>query len=310
MAGVRRVVPMIFGWEHLALRYSRPLIEEPLADELMREPVPGLLLEVDGGWVLVDSGLNTPLVRDPSHYSRYWGNEHIDVEIPGPTDGDPLTGAFELAGVDPRDVVALCISHFHNDHVGGLRHFAGRVPVYVQRAEHDWATADAVRAETEAMFRIDWDDPRVDWRFLDGDAVIAPGVEAILTAGHTPGHQSFVVDLDETVVGDHEFPGYVFACDAADLQANIDNEEPVTAPEGWDHSITLEAIRRMKSIAAGRGYRVLPGHDPEVWPAFAAERGVKVFESGTLYNGVDMAWWREIVPGPTTLQTGTPRTTT
>ena len=66
----------------------------------------------------------------------------------------------------------------------------------------------------------------------------------------------------------------------------------------------------MKSIAAGRGYRVLPGHDPEVWPAFAAERGAKVFESGTLYNGVDMAWWREIVPGPTTLQTGTPRTTT
>ena len=75
--------------------------------------------------VLVDSGLNTPLVRDPSHYSRYWGNEHIDVEIPGPAEGDPLTGAFELAGVDPRDVVALCISHFHNDHVGGLRHFAG-----------------------------------------------------------------------------------------------------------------------------------------------------------------------------------------
>ena len=35
MAGVRRVVPMIFGWEHLALRYSMPLVEELLADELM-----------------------------------------------------------------------------------------------------------------------------------------------------------------------------------------------------------------------------------------------------------------------------------
>ena len=301
---------MIFGWEHLALRYSRPLVEEPLADELMREPVPGLLLEADGGWILVDSGLNAPLVRDPAHYGRFWGNEHIDVELPGPPDADPLEGAFELAGIDPRDVVALCISHFHNDHVGGLRHFAGRVPVFVQRAEYDWATADAVRAETEAMFRIDWDDPRVDWRLLDGDAAIAPGVEAILTAGHTPGHQSFVVDLDETVVDNHDFPGYVFACDAADLQVNIDDEEPVTAPAGWDHTVTVEAIRRMKSIAAERGYRVLPGHDPEVWPAFAAERGVTVFESGIVYDGMDMPWWRETVPGPTTLQTAAPLTAT
>ena len=93
---------MIFGWEHLALRYSRPLVEEPTAGELMREPVPGLLLEADGGWILVDSGLNAPLVRDPAHYSRFWGNEHIDVELPGPPDTDPLEGAFELAGVDPR----------------------------------------------------------------------------------------------------------------------------------------------------------------------------------------------------------------
>ena len=310
MAGVRRVVPMVFGWEHLALRYSRPLVEQPMADELMREPVPGLLLEADGGWILVDSGLNAPLVRDPAHYSRFWGNEHIDVELPGPVDADPLEGAFELAGVDPRDVVALCISHFHNDHVGGLRHFTGRVPVYVQRTEYDWATADAVRAETEAMFRIDWDDPHVDWRFLDGDTAIAPGVEAILTAGHTPGHQSFVVDLDETVVSDHEFPGYVFACDAADLQVNIDDEDPVTAPAGWDHAVTVEAIRKMKAIAAQRGYRVLPGHDPEVWPAFAAERGVEIFESGIVYDGVDMPWWRETVPGPTTIQAGTARTAT
>jgi glyoxylase-like metal-dependent hydrolase (beta-lactamase superfamily II) len=36
----------------------------------------------------------------------------------------------------------------------------------------------------------------------------------------------------------------------------------------------VEAIRRLKAIAAERGYRVIPGHDPEVWPAFTAELGV------------------------------------
>ena len=293
---------MIFGWEHLALRYSRPLIDEPSASRIMREPVPGLLLEVDGGWVLIDSGFNVPLVRDPAHYCRFWGNDRIDIELPGPTDRDPLTGAFELAGVDPRDVVAVCISHFHNDHVGGLRHFAGRVPVYVQRSEYEWASSDPVRAETEAMWHVDWDDPRVDWRFLDGDADVVPGVHAIHTAGHTPGHQSFLVDLDPEVADQHDTPGYVFACDAADLQVNIDNDEPVTAPAGWDHLVTADAIKRLKALAAERGFRVIPGHDPEVWPAFAAERGVEVFESGVIHNGVGVPWWREMATGPTVAQ--------
>lgn len=45
----------------------------------------------------------------------------------------------------------------------------------------------------------------------DGDAEIAPGVSAVLTAGHTPGHQSFVVSLDESAGG----AGFVFAFDAA-----------------------------------------------------------------------------------------------
>lgn len=33
----------------------------------------------------------------------------------------------------------------------------------------------------------------------------------------------------------------------------------------------------MKSVATDKGYRVIPGHDPVVWPAFAAEMGVQVF---------------------------------
>lgn len=36
----------------------------------------------------------------------------------------------------------------------------------------------------------------------------------------------------------------------------------------------IDAIRRLKAIAAERGYRLVPGHDPVVWPAFTAELGV------------------------------------
>ena len=152
---------------------------------------------------------------------------------------------------------------------------------YVQRAEYDAAEADPRRSEqTCGMFRIDWDDPAMDWRFLDGDAEIAPGVDAVLTAGHTAGHQSFVVRLDSRRERGqtHRWPGYVFACDAADLQENLDGDRPVSAGDGRPDEVTVEAIRRLKAIAVANGFRVLPGHDPVVWPVFAAELGYPVPE--------------------------------
>ena len=271
------MVPMVFGWEHIPLWISMPLVADDRRETLLRAPVPGLLLEVDGGWFLVDSGFNAPLVRDPALYERLWGEAPIDVELAGPTDRDPLEAAFELAGVDPRDVVGVCISHFHNDHSGGLRHFAGRCPVYIQRAEYEMGMKEDPSAlESAAMFRIDWDDQRTDWRVLDGDTEITPGITAILTAGHTPGHQSFLVDLHPSVADAHSHPGYVFACDAADLTENLDAEQPVSA-HGADPEVTIDGIRRLKALGVERGYRVVPGHDPVAWPALAAELEVEMY---------------------------------
>jgi len=67
----------------------------------------------------------------------------------------------------------------------------------VQRRELDYGLFGAhPEPERNAIFRIDFDDPRITWQVADGDTEIAPGVTAVLTAGHTPGHQSFVIDLE------------------------------------------------------------------------------------------------------------------
>ena len=272
--GVGRVIPLVVGWVTVPLSMSLADLGPVGAAERIRQPVPALLVELDGGWLLIDSGFNPALLRDAALRRRFHADPDVVGELVGPDDADPLEWACGNAGVDLRDIVAVAVSHFHHDHTGGLRHFAGRVPVYVQRAEFLAAEADPRRSEqTCGMFRIDWDDPAMDWRFLDGDGEIAPGVDAVLTAGHTAGHQSFVVRLDPRRSGNrtHRYPGYVFACDAADLQENLDAERPVSAGDGRPNEVTVEAIRRLKAIAAQRGYRVLPGHDPVVWPAFAAE---------------------------------------
>lgn len=268
---VTRVVPLTFGWEDLPKTIS---VHGADPSVRLREPVPGVLLELDGGWMLLDTGFNDPLVRDPLLYRRFHGRNHdIRAELlPGP--GDSLEQAFDKVGISPDDVAVVALSHLHNDHAGGLRHFAERVPVHCQRRELDYGLGDHPHPEHHGLFRIDYDDPVIDWRLAEGDTNLAPGVDAIPTYGHTPGHQSFMVRLEDDLAEHLGVPGFVFAFDAADLQENIDHELAVGGFIGVEAEETIEPIRRLKAIAAERGFRLVPGHDPEVWPAFTKELGV------------------------------------
>jgi glyoxylase-like metal-dependent hydrolase (beta-lactamase superfamily II) len=76
------------------------------------------------------------LKRDRALHERFHGRSTIQVILPGP--GDPLEEALDRVGVDIGAITAVGVSHLHNDHAGGLRHFAGRVPVHLQRAELDY----------------------------------------------------------------------------------------------------------------------------------------------------------------------------
>jgi glyoxylase-like metal-dependent hydrolase (beta-lactamase superfamily II) len=269
---VDRVVPLTYGWEDLpetiSIHGGDPTVR-------YREPVPGVLLEIDGSWILLDTGFNVPLVRDPLLHHRFHGRNHdIRAELLA-DERDSLEVAFELVGVSPDDVAMVALSHLHNDHAGGLRFFAERVPVHCQQRELDYGLSDHPAPESHGIFRVDFDDPVIDWQLAEGDVEIAPGLRAVPTYGHTPGHQSFVVDLSRRAAETYGVAGFVLAFDAADLQRNIDDEIAVGGFIDCPPEQTVEAIRRLKAIAAEKGYRVVPGHDPVVWPAFTAELGVK-----------------------------------
>jgi len=255
--GVREIILLTLGWEDLPKAVS---VEGAPPEERMREPVPGILLHTDGGWVLLDTGFNTALMRDAALRRRFYGDPVHKAILPGP--GEPLEEALAHAGVEMSEIGAVGVSHLHLDHAGGLRHFAGRVPVHVQRRELEYGLSAGPGPEKNAIFRIDFDDPAHDWRQADGDVEIAPGITAVLTPGHTPGHQSFVVDLDESVGGG----GFVFAFDAADLSENLDREVSIGGRVDATPEECVEQIRRLKSLAAERDYPLIPGHDPVVWP--------------------------------------------
>lgn len=262
--GARRVILLTLGWEVLPKAYS---LWGDTSGETVREPVPAVLVEVDGGWVLLDTGFNPALIRDAPLYRRFHEQNHDIVPIlPGP--GEPLEEALDAVGISVGDITAVAVSHLHNDHAGGLRHFAGLgVPVYIQRAELTYGLSGHPEPERHGMFRVNYDDAGLNWQVADGDVEIAPGLKAVSSPGHTPGHQSFVVELDRSVGGG----GYVFAFDAADLAENIDGEVALGGFIDCTPEDTVETIRRLKALAAEKGYPVIPGHDPVVWPALTEE---------------------------------------
>ena len=99
----------------------------------------------------------------------------------------PIIVALNAAGVDERDVTAIVNSHLHFDHCG-QNHALPSIPVYVQAAELD--AAQEPNYTVAEWAHIDRDRRRV----IDGDHDIAPGIQILATPGHTPGHQSLLVE--------------------------------------------------------------------------------------------------------------------
>jgi N-acyl homoserine lactone hydrolase len=260
-SGAKRVVLLTLGWAELPKSCS---VYGAPEGERLREPVPAVLVEVDGGWVLLDTGYNPALIRDAQLRRRFHDRFQAVVPMLPPGD-DPLLDALATAGLAVDEISSVAISHLHSDHAGGLRHFAGLRPVHIQRDELAFGLSD--KAESHGIFRLDFDDPAISWQLADGDTEIAPGITAIKTAGHTPGHQSFVVRYDRALGGG----GFVFAFDAADLAENIQRDLPVGDVVGCDPEDTVQHIRRLKAIASTQQLRLVPGHDPDVWPRLAKD---------------------------------------
>jgi glyoxylase-like metal-dependent hydrolase (beta-lactamase superfamily II) len=159
---------------------------ERLAGRKPGEPLPiavnAFLLERAGRWALVDTGSGNSM---------------------GPTLGK-LPQNLRALGVAPERIETIFLTHLHPDHSNGLVDDAGNA-IY--------PNAQVILHETEAAFWLDRDEAsgaterirrniaktaitmapyRERMRTVrDGEAV--PGISALLLAGHTPGHNGWLV---------------------------------------------------------------------------------------------------------------------
>jgi glyoxylase-like metal-dependent hydrolase (beta-lactamase superfamily II) len=152
----------------------------------------------------------------------------------------PSAGALRAnlgaAGIDPKEIDTIVISHFHPDHINGIKDkdnalIFPRAEIMVPALE--WAywmddgNLNAARSDLKAVFlnqrRIFADIAKQVTQFEPGKEV-APGIVTISAAGHTPGHTVFAIhsgDQSLLVLSDTAQHPAVFARHP-DWQASFD----------------------------------------------------------------------------------------
>lgn len=212
--------------------------------EPVQIPVACWLVRTTGGPILFDTGLSPRAVpgllrNDP--LARF-------------TDEDLLVHRLEALGLEAGDVAMVVLSHLHYDHAGGTELFT-QAELCVQKDEYAYAHHPAGFLAS-FYYRKNFDLPGARWRLLDGDTELAPGVTVLRSDGHTPGHQSLLVELPET-------GPVILAGDACYLQEHIDTERPPGVV--WNPTLAYHSIKRLKTLARLTGGRIFPSHDPDFW---------------------------------------------
>ncbi len=155
-----------------------------LTTEFMPIPLTVTVLKIGDKYIMIDSG---------SGVGQWQAN------------ATNLPANMKAAGIDRSQISTILVSHFHPDHVWGLMEKGTNAAVFpnaelvVSSAEYNWWTEPG-RVEKLAEGRrpagkriADVFPTWKNWKLVEDNAEVAPGVRMVAAPGHTPGHAAFVV---------------------------------------------------------------------------------------------------------------------
>jgi glyoxylase-like metal-dependent hydrolase (beta-lactamase superfamily II) len=162
----------------------------------------------------------------------------------------PVEDALAAVGISLADVTGAANCHLHFDHSGQNAALKG-VPIFVQRAE--WELVHMPDYTVPEWIDV----PGLAYELLDGEIEVAPGLRLVPTPGHTPGHQSLVIDdpggpivlAGQAVRSRAEWEGSTSTADAG-------------RPEGPDGGVYDASVARLRALEPTR---VHFAHDALVW---------------------------------------------
>ncbi|MBA2632833.1 MAG: N-acyl homoserine lactonase family protein [Chloroflexi bacterium] len=166
----------------------------------------------------------------------------------------PILDALAAAGAASDEIDAVVNCHLHADHAGGNVHFP-RARILVQPRE----LAAAREPGYSVLEDLDLDRGRYEQR--EGEYDLLPGVRVIPTPGHSPGHQSVLIETD---VGRLLLAGQCYR-DASGFARAITALELARA----GHPGAPEAPAWLPRLLELEPDRVAFGHDRAIWAADA-----------------------------------------
>jgi len=195
-------------------------------------------------------------------------------DLYGPTLGHMLAN-LRAAGYEPEEVDAVLITHLHGDHIGGLSRDGKmtfpNATVYVDQKDVSYWLNESNEAGAPEAVRGNFHADRAAMGFylaanrlkpFTGDTVIFPGIKAVESPGHTPGHVFYQIESEGQKLmlwGD-----LVHA-------AAVQFADPAVAIQ-WDSDPKQAALTREKAFAdaAQNGYWIAGAHLP--FPSFGHVR--------------------------------------
>jgi glyoxylase-like metal-dependent hydrolase (beta-lactamase superfamily II) len=215
-----------------------------------------LLIEHPSGPILIDTGAGN---KEDQKFKDIYG-----IENEGEGGRTSLEDGLAQLGVGPSDVKLVINTHLHFDHAGGNTYIDqnGEVQIsfpnaryVVKKGEYDYATHPNERTAASYFDRNYMPIVREHkFEFVVREKEIVKGIRVIPTPGHTPFHQSVLIDSG----GERAF----FLADMCPTSAHI----PLPWIMGYDVEplVTLETKRRIFHQAEAEKWLLIFEHDATV----------------------------------------------
>jgi glyoxylase-like metal-dependent hydrolase (beta-lactamase superfamily II) len=221
-----------------------------------------LLVRAAGKTIVVETGNGTKW--DPKLRNIY-----------GIQDGDPLRDSLARVGVAADKVDMVINTHLHFDHAGGNTRLVDErdVPTFpnaqyvVQRAELEHAMNPTERDRASYFAdRFVLVTEAGQWRLVDGDVEIVPGISVVRIPGHNADIQAVKISGGNRTV--------IFVADMLPTRHHL----PLAWMPGYDlyPLQTLETKRKRIAEIVAQGWIVAFGHDPDFPTATLHDRNGKI----------------------------------
>jgi glyoxylase-like metal-dependent hydrolase (beta-lactamase superfamily II) len=210
-----------------------------------------LLVHTDDKRVLIDSGMGQSDLNDPGH----------------------LLEQLQAENITPESIDTVVITHYHQDHIGGLLDHAGnptflKARLVVPAQEHDyWMSEDILAgldAPDAARLRQTFGAYTERLTLMDDTVDIEPGIHYVPAQGHSPGHRAVHIESGDArllhIVDAIHMPIQLNALDAA--------------PFDWQQpDIAIATRRALLARAESRNLLLMGYHFPFPGLGYVQRRG-------------------------------------